>query len=62
MTREQADELLSSLTERQKETIGRFPCGTLKCAKCPFNVEEKGGCLSAERIDSVTGGVDRDNY
>ena len=62
MTREQANELLSSLTERQKEAIGRFPCGTLKCAKCPFNIEEKGGCFSAECIDSVVGGDDYDNH
>ena len=51
ITREQANKLLSSLTDKQKEAIGDFPCGTLKCAICPFNIDEKGGCLSADCME-----------
>lgn len=51
ITREQANELLSSLTDKQKEAIADFPCGALKCAICPFNIDEKGGCLSADCIE-----------
>lgn len=59
LTREQANELLTRLTDEQKEAIADFPCNTLPCAICPFNIDKKGDCLSVECIDiteNVEGG------